>query len=210
MFGWLKEGSTPKASLWFYPCSKKTQTLERLFSFTCIIIYFFSTVWSSSTCVTLFNCLHTFSFPQLIFCQCDKLSSLWTAEHHENWCFSALSNNVFYALFFGSCHFANTVRTWLLSNKNILQGSCYNLLKKKKKKKVDAYKDLLFAQPWAFPKHGSLQIICCCSLVKNFFSSRRYEEHISVDLNSVLTRGSCSCFLTFMLTKVKNSMFSNL
>lgn len=63
MFGKLKEGSTPKAGLCFYPCSKKTQMLERLFSFTCIIIYFFSTIWSSSTCVTLFNCLHTFFFP---------------------------------------------------------------------------------------------------------------------------------------------------
>lgn len=119
MFGWFEEGNTPKAGLWFYPCSMETRALGRLFSFTCITIYFFSTVWSSSTCVTLFNCLHTFSFPQLIFCQYDKLSSLWTAEHRESLYFSALSSdvNVFCVLFTGSCRFTNTAGTWLLSSR---------------------------------------------------------------------------------------------
>lgn len=42
---WLAGGgSSPTADLWFYPHSMNTQTLERLFSFTCITIYFFSTV----------------------------------------------------------------------------------------------------------------------------------------------------------------------
>lgn len=112
MSGWLEEGSSPTAGLWFYPRSTKTQMWERLFSFTCITIYFFSTVWSSSTCVTLLNCLHT-SFPQLVFRQHDKLSSLWTAEHQESLHISALSNsvNVFCVLLVGSCHFTHTTRT---------------------------------------------------------------------------------------------------